>query len=282
MSALSIDVDSRHKICHIERNGLKHGTFGENTIDDKVTSFEWNSLGTLFLVVFESGRLDLWRSDNWHFYRQISTDRGVTAAWWDKNKNDDIWILTKNRLFLKTVESVTVRSESTVALQNTNKIGWTKYREAAYPPPMFGYEVQSTSSVFALADDNTLITAENDALMKFSVDEDENVQSERIECEEANQFEELATFGASTFAVFDSSDTPGSKLAFVQDGKCSTFDAELDFDPIFLSQIVAISKNQFLAIGRKNGQDDKNVSYTVLRGTIESKGLNNIMRAVFA
>lgn len=271
LSALSIDVDSRHKICHIERNGLKHGTFGGNTIDDKVTSFEWNSLGTLFLVVFESGRLDLWRSDNWHFYRQISTNKGVTAAWWDKNKNDDIWILTKNRLYLKSVESVTVRSESTVALQNTNKIGWTKYREAAYPPPMFGYEVQSNSSVFALSDDNKLVTAENDALVVYSIDEDENVQSEKIACEESNQFEELTSFGESIFAVYDSQEASGSKIAFIQDGKCSTFDAELDFDPIFVSQLVATGKNQFLAIGRKNGEMEKNVSYTVLRGTIENE-----------
>ena len=29
-----------------------------------------------------------------------------------------------------------------MAIQDTNKIGWTKYREAAYPPPMFGHEIQ--------------------------------------------------------------------------------------------------------------------------------------------
>ena len=85
---------------------------------------------------------DLWRSDNWHFYRQISDECGAISAWWDRSKNDDLWILTRCSLCSKTVEQRRICSESTVAIQDTNKIGWTKYKEAVYPPPMFGHEIQ--------------------------------------------------------------------------------------------------------------------------------------------
>ena len=93
LSALSTGSDRIVRVTQIERNGLKHGSFGENTFDSRVTHFEWNGTGTLCLIVFENGRLDIWRSDNWHFYRQISTLCGAVAAWWDRQKNDDVWIL---------------------------------------------------------------------------------------------------------------------------------------------------------------------------------------------
>ena len=57
LSALSVGLDKTHKITQIERNGLKHGTYGENTISDQVVNLEWNSLGTMCLIVFVSGRL---------------------------------------------------------------------------------------------------------------------------------------------------------------------------------------------------------------------------------
>ena len=101
LSALSTGSDRIVRVTQIERNGLKHGSFGENTFDCGVTHFEWNGTGTLCLIVFENGRLDIWRSDNWHFYRQVSTFCGAVAAWWDRQKNDDVWILARGLRFLR-------------------------------------------------------------------------------------------------------------------------------------------------------------------------------------
>ena len=62
LSALAVDVSGEIVIAQIERNGLKHGFFAERFLLSSVRQIKWNSIGTLFAVLFDSGQLDLWRS----------------------------------------------------------------------------------------------------------------------------------------------------------------------------------------------------------------------------
>ena len=88
------------------------------------------------------------------------------------------------------------------------------------------------SNVFTLANDNLLITAENDKLKKYWIDDDENVQSEEIILIE--KVNEIASAEDTIFCLQDT--TTGSKLIEVKNGEKREFDIELDFDPIFASQ----------------------------------------------
>ena len=92
----------------MERNGLKHGQFGEEMVDSEIRQILWNSIGTLFCVLFKTGRLDIWRSDNWHYYRQISAqfDPDTSYIWFDQSNTNDIWIISGDRLYKKTIFSI--------------------------------------------------------------------------------------------------------------------------------------------------------------------------------
>jgi len=65
-------------------------------------------------------------------------DSETSFVWFDQVETSDLWILSKSRLFKKSIFSKIEKSNSTVLVQNSKEIGLTKYKEAAYPPPMFG------------------------------------------------------------------------------------------------------------------------------------------------
>ena len=127
LSALTINLDSSLVITQIERNGLKHGNFGNSNLNRDVSQIVWNSIGTLLCVQYQSGRLDIWRNDNWHFYLQCSHQNSEKSfIWFDSNNNNDLWVLSNGNISLVSINLEVEKSESTAAVQNGDFISWTK------------------------------------------------------------------------------------------------------------------------------------------------------------
>merc|ERR1711990_1007843 len=256
----------------IERNGLKHGNFGNSNFNRDVSQIVWNSIGTLLCVQYQSGRLDIWRNDNWHFYLQCSHQYSEKSfIWFDTNNNNDLWVLSNGNISLVSINLEVEKSESTVAVQNGDFIGWTKYREASYPPPMFGYEVPNkTHGPFCLKDDNNLIVLNEDSLSNFSI----NQETEEIEEKVIFSHEGL---GKDTFSITANENSVllfGAKsqvfIINLLENKIKTFEAEIDFDKVFLSHPTPVSETQFYAVSQKADEYEEN--FCVVKGSVTNDG----------
>ena len=273
LSALTINLDSSLVITQIERNGLKHGNFGNSNLNRDVSQIVWNSIGTLLCVQYQSGQLDIWRNDNWHFYLQCSHQYSEKSfIWFDTNNNNDLWVLSNGNISLVSINLEVEKSESTVAVQNGDSIGWTKYREASYPPPMFGYEVPNKAhGPFCLKDDNNLIVLNEDSLSSFSINQETEEIEEKIIFSQEGLGKDINAISAKENSVLLFGAKSQVSVINRQENNIKTFEAEIEFDKVFLSHPTAVSENRFYAVSQKADEYEEN--YCLVKGSFANDEL---------
>ena len=273
LSALTINLDSSLVITQIERNGLKHGNFGNSNLNRDVSQIVWNSIGTLLCVQYQSGQLDIWRNDNWHFYLQCSHQYSEKSfIWFDTNNNNDLWVLSNGNISLVSINLEVEKSESTVAVQNGDSIGWTKYREASYPPPMFGYEVPNKAhGPFCLKDDNNLIVLNEDSLSNFSINQETEEIEEKIIFSQEGLGKDINAISAKENSVLLFGAKSQVSVINRLENNIKTFEAEIEFDKVFLSHPTPVSENQFYAVSQKADEYEEN--YCLVKGSFTNDEL---------
>ena len=273
LSALTINLDSSLVITQIERNGLKHGNFGNSNLNRDVSQIVWNSIGTLLCVQYQSGQLDIWRNDNWHFYLQCSHQYSEKSfIWFDTNNNNDLWVLSNGNISLVSINLEVEKSESTVAVQNGDSIGWTKYREASYPPPMFGYEVPNKAhGPFCLKDDNNLIVLNEDSLSNFSINQETEEIEEKIIFSQEGLGKDINAISAKENSVLLFGAKSQVSVINRLENNIKTFEAEIEFDKVFLSHPTPVSENQFYAVSQKADEYEEN--YCLVKGSFANDEL---------
>ena len=258
----------------MERNGLKHGQFGEKMVDSEIRQILWNSIGTLLCVLFKTGRLDIWRSDNWHYNRQISAqfDPETSYIWFDQPNTNDIWIISGDRLYKKSIFSIISKAESSVLVQDCKELGLTKYKEASYPPPMFGYTIANPNASMAcpISDSEFLRFEPNSVVKHRSTIIDGEIEAKTVhsEAEIGVNLTDVAAIEDVYVAVSDGEESSVVRIIRQRSGDNNMtvkFNTEFEFDSIFISNLTLVDTNTFYCLANKETE------YYVMKANIENE-----------